>query len=51
MSESPIARSRPPGKGIAFVVAATAAVVVLFGVYVFVFHIQAWWALWDLVVS
>jgi len=24
------------------------AVVILFGVYVFVFHIQAWWALWDL---
>jgi hypothetical protein len=24
------------------------AVVVLFGVYIFIFHIQAWWALWDL---
>jgi hypothetical protein len=24
------------------------AVVILFGIYVFVFHIQAWWALWDL---
>ena len=32
-------------------VTAKAADVVLFGVYVFVFHIQAWWALWDLAVS
>lgn len=24
------------------------AVVVLFGLYVFLFHIQAWWAFWDL---
>ena len=51
MFESPIARSRPPGKGIAFAVMAKAAIVVLFGVYVFVFHIQAWWVLWDLAVS
>jgi hypothetical protein len=24
------------------------AVVVLFGIYIFTFHIQVWWALWDL---